>query len=65
MSMWPAMLANLLDLVNTNLMHGEMPSDMYSTIFNTLSSGAFTDNTSTAQAALYLVESSNQFQMEH
>jgi len=58
-------VGNLLNMVNTNLMHGEMPSDMYSTLFNTLSSGAFTNNTSTAQAALYLVESSNQFQIEH
>ncbi len=58
-------VGNLLDMVNTNLMHGEMPSDMYSTIFSALSSGAFTDNTSTAKAALYLVETSNQFQMEH
>lgn len=58
-------VGSLLDLINTNLMHGGMPSDMYNTIFNALSSGAFTDNTSTAKAALYLVESSNQFQMEH
>jgi uncharacterized protein (DUF1800 family) len=58
-------VTNLLALVNTNIMHGEMPSDMYSTLFNTLSSGVFTDNTSMAQAALYLVLSSNQFQVEH
>jgi len=58
-------IANLLDMVNTNIMHGEMPSDMYSTLFNTLSSGVFTSNTSTAQAALYLALSSNQFQVEH
>jgi uncharacterized protein (DUF1800 family) len=58
-------VGNLLALVNTNLMHGQMPSDMYSTLFSTLSSPAFTDATSTAKAALYLVLSSNQFQVEH
>jgi uncharacterized protein (DUF1800 family) len=55
----------LLNLVNTNVMHGQMPSDMYSTLFSTLSSGAFTTPTATAQAALYLTLSSSQFQMEH
>jgi len=58
-------VANLLALVNTNIMHGEMPSDMYNTLFNTLSSPVFTDPTTTAQAALYLAMSSAQFQMEH
>ena len=58
-------VTNLLAMVNTNIMHGEMPSDMYNTIFNTLSSPAFTDPTVTAQAALYLAMSSSQFQMEH
>jgi hypothetical protein len=58
-------VSNLLALVNTNLMHGQMPSDMDSTLSTTLSSLAFTDNTSRAQAALYLVLTSSQFQMEH
>lgn len=58
-------VSNLLALVNTNLMHGQMPSDMDSALSTTLSSLAFTDNTSRAQAALYLVLTSSQFQMEH
>ena len=58
-------VSDLLALVNTNLMHGQMPSDMDSTLSTTLSSLAFTDNTSRAQAALYLVLTSSQFQMEH
>jgi uncharacterized protein (DUF1800 family) len=59
-------VTTLLNLVNTNIMHGEMPSDMYSTLSTTLSSSAFSGNpTATAQAALYLALSSSQFQMEH
>jgi uncharacterized protein (DUF1800 family) len=58
-------VSNLLDLINTNIMHGAMPSDMHDTLFSTLSSPAFTDPTTTAQAALYLVLTSSQFQMEH
>ncbi len=58
-------VSNLLAMVNANMMHGEMPSDMYTTLSNTLSSGVFTDNTSLAQAALYLTASSSQFQVEH
>jgi len=58
-------VSNLLALINTNLMHGEMPTDMYNELSTTLSSSAFTTPTSTAQAALYLVLSSSQFQVEH
>ena len=58
-------VTNLLNLVNTNLMHGAMPSDMLSTLSATLSSGAFAGNTQVAEAALYLVLSSSQFQVEH
>jgi hypothetical protein len=58
-------VSNLLALVNTNMMHGQMPADMSSTLSATLSSAAFTSNTSVAQAALYLVASSSQYQMEH
>jgi len=58
-------VANLLALVNTNIMHDQMPSDMYNTLFNTLSSSAFTNATARAQAALYLTLSSSQFQVEH
>jgi uncharacterized protein (DUF1800 family) len=58
-------VSSLLNLVDTNIMHGQMPSDMRTTLSNTLSLPAFTDNTSRAQAALYLVLASSQFQMEH
>ncbi len=58
-------VGNLLALVNTNIMHGQMPSDMYNTLFTTLSSPAFTNPTTAAEAALYLTLSSSQFQVEH
>ena len=58
-------VGNLLALVNTNIMHGQMPSDMYNTLFTTLSSPAFTNPTIAAEAALYLTLSSSQFQVEH
>jgi uncharacterized protein (DUF1800 family)/sugar lactone lactonase YvrE len=58
-------VSNLLALVNTNIMHGQMPGDMYNTLFSTLSSSAFTNPTTTAQAVLYLTLSSSQFQVEH
>jgi uncharacterized protein (DUF1800 family) len=54
---------NLLDMVNANLLHGQMSSDVRSTLFSTIS--AIPDNTRRAKAALYLVASSSQFQMEH
>jgi uncharacterized protein (DUF1800 family) len=58
-------VTSLLNLVNTNMMHGAMPSDMYNTLSTTLSSSAFTTPTSVAQAALYLVATSSQYQVEH
>jgi uncharacterized protein (DUF1800 family)/sugar lactone lactonase YvrE len=58
-------VGGLLALVNTNLMHGQMPSDMYNTLFNTLSLPAFTTAKARAQAALYLTLTSSQFQVEH
>jgi len=57
-------VGSLLDLINTNLMHSAMPTDMYTTLLNTLSNPAFSTPTSVAQAALYLVETSSQFQVE-
>jgi hypothetical protein len=53
----------LLDALNTTLMHGQMPSDMRSTIQTALS--AQTTAQLKAQAALYLVASSSQYQVEH
>jgi uncharacterized protein (DUF1800 family) len=58
-------VGTLLAMVNTNLMHGQMPSDMYNTLFSTLSSSAFKTAKAKAQAALYLTLSSSQFQVEH
>lgn len=58
-------VSDLLDLINANMMHGAMPADMYTALSNTLSQSVFTDNTSRAQAALYLVASSSQFQVEN
>ena len=58
-------VGNLLAMVNTNIMHGQMPSDMYNTLFTTLSSSAFKNAKPRAQAALYLTLSSSQFQVEH
>ena len=55
----------LLNMINANLMHGAMPSDMYSTLLTTLSNkSVFTTPTSVAQAALFLVETSSQFEVE-
>jgi uncharacterized protein (DUF1800 family) len=54
---------NLLDMVSTNMLHGQMSADVRSTLVSTLS--AIPDNTRRAQAALYLVASSSQFQVEH
>lgn len=54
----------LLTLINTNMMHGAMPTDMYNELLSTLQNSAFTTPTSVAQAALYLVTSSAQFQFE-
>jgi hypothetical protein len=53
----------LLNMVSANLLHGQMSSDMQSTLAATVS--AIPDNTRRAKAALYLVASSSQFQVEH
>jgi uncharacterized protein (DUF1800 family) len=56
-------VSKLLSMVSTNLLHGQMSSGVNSTLTSTLS--AIPDNTGRAQAALYLVLSSSQFQVEH
>jgi len=53
----------LLDTVSLNLLHGQMSDSMRSTLAGTLSS--ITDPTRRAKAALYLVGSSSQFQVQH
>lgn len=55
----------LLALIDANMMHGAMPSDMYGTLLNALQDPSYTDPTSVAKAALYLVASSSQFQVEN
>jgi uncharacterized protein (DUF1800 family) len=57
-------VTTLLKLISTNMLHGAMPTDMFNALSTTLSQSAFSTNTSRAQAALYLVASSSQFQVE-
>ena len=59
----PIKLDPLLDALNAALMHGQMPADMRSTVQT-----ALTPQTTArlkAQAALYLVASSSQYQVVH
>ena len=53
----------LLDMISANLLHGQMSDAMRSTIANTLSSVPSPNDR--AAAALYLAESSSQFQVQH
>jgi hypothetical protein len=54
---------SLLDALDAALMHGQMPTDMRSTIQTALA--AQTTAKLKAQAAIYLVASSSQYQVEH
>jgi uncharacterized protein (DUF1800 family) len=54
---------NLLGAVSAVMMHGQMSSDMQSTLVTTLS--GITDNTQRTQAAFYLIGSSSQYQVQH
>jgi len=56
-------VTKLLDMVSANMLHGAMSDSMRTTLATTLA--AIPDNTRRAQAALYLVGSSSQFQVEH
>ncbi len=53
----------LLDQVSGVMLHGQMSDSMRGTLVSTLS--AISDTTRRTQAALYLVGSSSQFQVEH
>jgi uncharacterized protein (DUF1800 family) len=53
----------LLDMVSANLMHGQMSDAVRSTLATTLT--GITNTTRRAKAALYLVGSSSQYQVEH
>ena len=53
----------LVDKLGTVMMHGEMSPEMRSTIVTAIS--GITDNARRIKAALYLIASSSQFQVEH
>ncbi len=53
----------LVDRMNQLMMHGGMSSEMRSELVNALS--GINDNTRRVQAALYLIASSSQYQVEH
>jgi len=53
----------LVDTMGTVMMHGQMSPEMRSTIVGVVS--AIPDNTRRVQAALYLIASSSQYQVEH
>jgi len=55
--------AELVDTLGGVMMHGQMSDSMRTTILNAVS--PITDNTSRAKAAMYLIGSSSQFQVEH
>jgi uncharacterized protein (DUF1800 family) len=53
----------LVDTLGTVLMHSQMPSDMRTTVLNTVS--GISSNKKRAQTAFYLIGGSSQFQVEH
>jgi len=53
----------LVDAMASVMLHGNMSSDMRTTLINTIT--PITDNTRRTLAALYLIGSSSQFQVEH
>jgi uncharacterized protein (DUF1800 family) len=53
----------LVDKLGEVMMHGEMSSQMRSTIINAIT--GITDNTRRVKAAIYLIASSSQYQVEH
>jgi uncharacterized protein (DUF1800 family) len=53
----------MVDAMASNLMHGNMSSDMRNTLIATIT--PLTDNARRAKTALYLIGSSSQFQVEH
>jgi uncharacterized protein (DUF1800 family) len=54
---------NLLDAISGVMMHGQMSTDMRSTLESTLT--AITDPTQRTQEAFYLIGSSSQYQVQH
>jgi uncharacterized protein (DUF1800 family) len=55
--------AELVDTLGGFMLHGQMSDSTRTTILNAIT--PITDNTSRAKAALYLIGSSSQFQVEH
>ena len=55
--------AELVDTLNGIMMHGAMSDNMRTTVLNTVS--ALSSNNARAQAALYLIGSSSQYQVQH
>jgi uncharacterized protein (DUF1800 family) len=53
----------LVDTIGATMLHGSMSTDMRSTLISTVS--AISDPAKRAQAALYLVGTSSQFQVQH
>ena len=54
----------LLDALNTKLMHGTMSAQMKSTILTAVQALAATDAIGRARAAVYLVTTSSQYQVQ-
>ena len=54
----------LMDALNTKLMHGTMSSSMRSTILNAVLANASSNPLARAQAAVYLVTTSSQYQVQ-
>jgi len=56
--------SGLVDLLNTNMMHGNMSSSMRTSILNAVNAIAASDPAGRTRTAIYLVATSSQFQVE-
>jgi uncharacterized protein (DUF1800 family) len=56
--------SGLVDLLNTNMMHGNMSSSMRTSIINAVNAIAASDPAGRTRTAIYLVATSSQFQVE-
>jgi len=56
--------ANLVDMLNTNMMHGTMSPSMRTSIINAVSAISSSDAANRTRTAIYLVASSSQYQVE-
>jgi uncharacterized protein (DUF1800 family) len=55
---------NLVDMLNTSMMHGAMSTSMRTSIINTVSAIAGSDPANRTRTAIYLVATSSQYQVE-